>query len=81
MPLSSPKRNPVDSFVLISNARRDARSSVFAREFTELPLPRQHPKRIAHFSTQAAREIERARTSLQAIERNDARQAKDVRSR
>jgi hypothetical protein len=54
----------------------DARSRIFPVEFTELPLPGQHPERIANFRPQAATKVERPGPRLEAIERDDSRQTK-----
>src|SRR5262249_29770803 len=75
----APKRQAINWLMSKSNSRGDARSRIFAVEFTELPLPGQHPEGVANLRAQAATEVERARARFEAVVGDDSRQSKDRR--
>jgi hypothetical protein len=52
--------------------RLDRRSGVVAAELAHLPLPRDHPQRVAHFRAKRAIELLCARPALEAVPRGDA---------
>ena len=72
------QRDEPGAVVPVGNARGERRGGVFALKLAELPLPGQHPQRVAHFGAQAAREVSRARPCLEPVVGDDAREAEDV---
>jgi hypothetical protein len=57
------------------NPREYRRAGILALELADLPLPSDHPQRVARFGSQRALEIRRARPAFQPVPDRDGREA------
>jgi hypothetical protein len=55
------------------NTRFDCGARVFSFELAKLPLPREHPERVANFGAQAAIKVCFSRAALEPVERHNRR--------
>ena len=68
-----PGLEAVDPHDVDAGARQHGRAGVVALELAHLPLPRQHPQRVAHLRLQRAIEVVRPRPPFQPVPARDRR--------